>query len=144
MKVSKSFFVYGAMVLCCHGVDAMSAFVLDSSIDARSLRLGRYESQVTIKAILRAQEVVETIDGFDNTKVGRLCEFLTYTNSHISELSDEQVCAFKIYLEQLAFGVPGESKLAEGKLRVIALANVLAGYSESVEDFKEKRNLGNL
>jgi hypothetical protein len=133
-----------AVILWNCEVNAMDAFVLDESINPRKLQLGEYSAEVTTKAILRTEEVINTIYGFDRSTPSKLCEFLTSTNSHLADLTEEQRVAFKIYLEGLAYGVPGESRLSDGKFCVIALANVLSGYSVSVEDFQQKRLQGNL
>ncbi|MDR2067998.1 MAG: hypothetical protein LBP41_03355 [Holosporaceae bacterium] len=136
--------VYCAVVLWNCEVNAMGAFVLDESIDPKKLRLGEYSAEVTANAILRTEEVINTIEGFDRSTPSKLCEFLTSTNSHFIDLTKEQRVAFRIYLERLAYGVPGESKLSDGKFCVIALASVLSGYSVSVEDFQQKRLQGDL
>lgn len=133
-----------AVTLWNYEANAMDAFVLDSSINPRKLRLGEYSSEITTKAIFRTEEVIKTIDGFDRSTPTKLCEFLTSTNSRLTDLTNEQCIAFKIYLERLAYGVPGENKLADGRFCVIALANVLSGYSVSVEDFRHKRLQGSL
>jgi hypothetical protein len=131
-----------AVVVMCVEVRGMSEFVLDASIDAKSLYLGLYNNDLTSKALSRSREIVRTIHYFDDSSPTKLRAFLLSANSSLDSLTDEQCCAFKIYLEQLAWAVPGESRMAEGNFRVIALANVLAGYSTSEEDFRKKRETG--
>jgi hypothetical protein len=62
----------------------------------------------TTQAILRTEEVTNTIEGFDRSTPSKMCDFLTATNSHLIDLTQEQCVAFKIYLERLAYGVPGQ------------------------------------
>ncbi|MDR1561373.1 MAG: hypothetical protein LBS23_03395 [Holosporaceae bacterium] len=128
--------IFSACCLFTVGVVAMSFETLDSGIDARKLIVGgTYSGEMTTKCILRSLHVVSAIKGFDRSSPSSLQMSLQNIASNRNELTDEQKIAFAIYLEFLSYSVPGESKLADGDINVIALANVLSGHFETTADF---------